>query len=70
MAPASSTKKAPPPKPAKPGHLTAVTYATAIYAFDAQQDGDLALRVGDRVEVVERTQDANGWWTGRMADGT
>ncbi|SCU95282.1 LADA_0G14708g1_1 [Lachancea dasiensis] len=35
----------------------------AIYAFQAQQDGDLNLRVGDKVEVLEKPSPE--WFKGR-----
>ena len=31
-----------------------------------QADGDLEFRVGDRIEVVERTESQEDWWTGRL----
>nr|XP_031863366.1 uncharacterized protein CI109_001241 [Kwoniella shandongensis]KAA5530438.1 hypothetical protein CI109_001241 [Kwoniella shandongensis] len=61
-------KKAPPPPPPlkpKPSY-NAVKYATAIFDFDAQADGDLSFRAGDRIEIVERTENADDWWTGRL----
>jgi amphiphysin len=51
---------APGPAPA------AVEYCTALYDYAPQAAGDLALRAGDRIEIVQRTADANGWWTGRL----
>ena len=38
----------------------------ALYDFEAQADGDLAFRTGDRIEVVERTGSTEDWWTGRL----
>jgi hypothetical protein len=38
----------------------------ALYDFAAQADGDLDFKVGDRIEVVERTGSAEDWWTGRL----
>jgi amphiphysin len=46
----------PPTKPA----------AVCLFDFDPQQAGDLKIRKGDRLEVLERTEDANGWWRGRL----
>ena len=51
-----------PPPPPTPRALMAV----ALYDFDAQQDGDLSFRAGEHIEVVERTVDANGWWSGKL----
>lgn len=66
----AATKKAPPPppplkpkpKPAEPEKQ----YVVAVYDFEAQADGDLDFRAGDRIEVVEKTDSAEDWWTGRL----
>ena len=41
-------------------------YVVALYDFAAQADGDLDFRAGDRIEVVERTESTEDWWTGRL----
>ncbi len=38
----------------------------AVYDFAAQADGDLEFRAGDRIEVVERTESMEDWWTGKL----
>lgn len=38
---------------------------TALYDYTAQAQGDLTFPAGAVIEIVERTADANGWWTGR-----
>jgi hypothetical protein len=43
-----------------------VNYVVALYDFSAQADGDLDFKVGDRIEVVERTDSSEDWWTGRL----
>jgi hypothetical protein len=43
-----------------------VKHVVALYDFAAQADGDLDFKVGDRIEVVERTDSAEDWWTGRV----
>ncbi|KAK9460965.1 uncharacterized protein V1516DRAFT_674605 [Lipomyces oligophaga] len=43
-----------------------VEYCTALYAYAAQADGDLTFNAGDRIEIVQRTADPNGWWTGKL----
>lgn len=59
----SSTKANPPAQgPRK-------VMAVALYDFVAQQAGDLGFRAGDKIEVVERTDDVNGWWRGRLNGG-
>ncbi|KIM84702.1 hypothetical protein PILCRDRAFT_818315 [Piloderma croceum F 1598] len=67
---AAATKRAPPPppplkpkpKPAEP----AVHYVVALYDFEAQADGDLSFKTGDRIEIVEKTGSAEDWWTGKL----
>lgn len=43
-----------------------VEYCTALYDYAPQATGDLAIKAGDRIEIIQRTADANGWWTGRV----
>ncbi|EKM60361.1 uncharacterized protein PHACADRAFT_246220 [Phanerochaete carnosa HHB-10118-sp] len=66
----TATKKAPPPPPPlKPKPKAAEPekqYVVALYDFEAQADGDLDFKTGDRIEVVERTGSAEDWWTGRL----
>lgn len=62
-------KKPPPPPPPmkpKPKMGPSVQYVVALYDFAAQADGDLSFRTGDRIEIVERTQSAEDWWTGKL----
>lgn len=59
-------KPPPPPPPIKPKPKPAVSYVVALYDFAAQADGDLSFRAGDKIEVVERTDSAEDWWTGRV----
>jgi len=63
----NSIKKAPPPPPlkAKPSYSQA-TYCTAIFDFEAQAEGDLSFNAGDRIEIIEKTDSADDWWTGRL----
>ncbi|KAI0271596.1 BAR-domain-containing protein [Gloeopeniophorella convolvens] len=64
---AAAAKRAPPPPPPpiKP-KPAAASYVVALYDFAAQADGDLDFKVGDRIEVVERTDSPEDWWTGRL----
>ncbi|ORZ20714.1 hypothetical protein BCR42DRAFT_435098 [Absidia repens] len=65
----TSRRRAPPPPPPKPKALTKkVDYAQALYDFEAQQEGDLPLRQGDKIEILEKTQDAVDWWKGRIGN--
>jgi amphiphysin len=66
---AAAAKRAPPPPPPlkpKPQAAPAVHYVVALYDFDAQADGDLSFKTGDRIEIVEKTESAEDWWTGRL----
>ncbi|KAL2115635.1 hypothetical protein VTJ04DRAFT_9890 [Mycothermus thermophilus] len=68
---AKKAKPPPPPKP-KPLRLAApkVETVTALYDFSAQAEGDLSFRAGDVIEVVQRTNNENEWWTGRLGGKT
>ncbi|SMN19650.1 similar to Saccharomyces cerevisiae YDR388W RVS167 Actin-associated protein with roles in endocytosis and exocytosis [Maudiozyma saulgeensis] len=46
--------------PAIPGAET----CTALYDYQAQAQGDLSFPAGAQITVVQRTADANEWWTG------
>lgn len=58
-------KKPPPPPPLKPKPKVE-QYVVALYDFDAQAEGDLAFRAGDHIQVVERTESSEDWWTGKL----
>ncbi|KAG0699734.1 hypothetical protein DFH29DRAFT_935598 [Suillus ampliporus] len=65
---AAATKRPPPPPPVKPKPKSepTVEYVTALYDFDAQADGDLSFKTGDRIEIVTKTESQEDWWTGRV----
>lgn len=58
---------------ASSNHATAVTtpklYAVVDYDFAAEQEGDLGLRTGQRIEILKKGPTADSWWEGRAADG-
>ncbi|KAF9359930.1 hypothetical protein BGX26_010975 [Mortierella sp. AD094] len=56
-------KGTPPPLPPK---KIGVKMVVALYDYDAQQEGDLSFRKDDRIELIERTADVNGWWSGSL----
>ena len=63
---AAHKKPAPPPPKPKPGRLShQAEIVTALYDYEAQQAGDLSFSAGDTIEIINRTQDQNEWWTGR-----
>lgn len=45
-------------------------YVVALYDYDALAEGDLSFRKDDKIELVNRTQDANDWWTGKLRGQT
>ena len=62
-----SIKKAPPPPPPlKPKPSFNAQYATAIFDYEAQAEGDLSFRAGDRIEIVEKSDNVDDWWTGKI----
>ncbi|CAG8714761.1 10087_t:CDS:2, partial [Cetraspora pellucida] len=60
------TPKVPPPPPPVSRKPKLVRYVVALYDYDATAEGDLSFRKDDKIEVVERTADANDWWTGKL----
>jgi amphiphysin len=66
---AAKSKVAPPPPKPKPGRLSGAPAAetvTALYDYEAQAEGDLSFSAGETIEVVQRTGNANEWWTGKV----
>ncbi|KIJ21433.1 hypothetical protein PAXINDRAFT_64064 [Paxillus involutus ATCC 200175] len=63
---AAATKRPPPPPPLKPKPKPepVVEYVTALYDFDAQAEGDLSFKTGDRIAIVTKTESQEDWWTG------
>ncbi|KAL6931676.1 hypothetical protein ACO0R3_003141 [Hanseniaspora guilliermondii] len=49
-----------------PPSYSASEYCTALYDYQAQQPGDLTIRQGDKIEVLDRATDPSGWWLGRL----
>jgi amphiphysin len=43
-----------------------INYVLALYDYDAQAEGDLSFKKDDKIELVNRTEDANDWWTGKL----
>lgn len=62
----AAKKKPPPPPPMKRLQSKPVEYATAIYAFDGQEQGDLSFNEGDRIVVIKKTQSTDDWWDGEL----
>ncbi|QSL64308.1 hypothetical protein MERGE_001608 [Pneumocystis wakefieldiae] len=62
----SNVKKIPPPLPSKPTASRGRQCAVALYDYEAQMKGDLSFKVGDRIEIIKRTENINDWWTGKL----
>ena len=62
---AAAQKKKPPPPPPK-RIASQRNWATALYDFDGQGDGDLVFREGDRIRIVEKTESVDDWWEGEL----
>lgn len=43
-----------------------VEYCVATYDYAGQAQGDLTFKIGDVIEIVQRTSDPNGWWKGKL----
>lgn len=41
-------------------------FVVAMYNFDGQEEGDLSFKVGDRIEVIKKTENKEDWWTGKI----
>jgi amphiphysin len=64
---AAKSKPAPPPPRAKPAHLSKpVERVTALYDYEAQAHGALGFSAGDVIEITQRTDNTNEWWSGKI----
>ncbi|CAH2351446.1 reduced viability upon starvation protein 167 [[Candida] railenensis] len=63
---AATPVSAPIPQPVVPAAPASTATCTALYDYNAQAQGDLTFTAGSVIEIVERTADVNGWWTGRL----
>ncbi|KOH01208.1 amphiphysin [Saccharomyces eubayanus] len=63
--PAYSNPLTPPVGGATAAAVPALETVTALYDYQAQAAGDLTFPAGAVIEIVQRTPDANEWWTGR-----
>ncbi|KAI9320780.1 hypothetical protein BX666DRAFT_2024395 [Dichotomocladium elegans] len=41
-------------------------FVRALYDYDAQTEGDLSFKKDDKIEVIQRTDDQDDWWTGKL----
>ena len=66
MAAAAKGKPAPPPPKPKPSQFRATETVTALYDYEAQAHDDLSFSAGDVIEITQRTENTNEWWTGKV----
>lgn len=55
-----------PPPPYRTAAAPGRVIAVALYDFEAVQDGDLGFTKGDVIEIIDKTNDVNAWWRGRL----
>jgi amphiphysin len=57
-------KKKPPPPPKR--FNSDLLYATALYSFEGQSQGDLSFNENDRIRVTKKTDSTDDWWEGEL----
>lgn len=55
----------PKPKPARLSNQPPAETCTALYDYEAQAEGDLSFTTGDVIEITQRTNNENEWWSGK-----
>lgn len=58
------------PSPALEKNQPPKQHVVALYDYEATAEGDLSFKRNDRIEVVEKTDNQNDWWTGRLNGAT
>ncbi|KAI9363996.1 hypothetical protein DFJ73DRAFT_480677 [Zopfochytrium polystomum] len=48
----------------------AAKYVVALYDYSSETEGDLSFHRDDKIELINKTEDANDWWTGRLRGTT
>lgn len=64
--PATTLASPPPSYGGAPTGSPPVETCTALYDYTAQAQGDLSFTAGAVIEIVQKTDDTNGWWTGKF----
>jgi len=54
------------PAPPTPQTIPSMETCTALYDYTAQAEGDLSFSAGSVIQIIQRTSDSNGWWTGSI----
>jgi len=55
----------PEPQPSHPGER-GVVHAVAQFDFKAVEDGDLSFKKGDVIAIIQKSDNTEDWWTGRI----
>ncbi|OSX60494.1 hypothetical protein POSPLADRAFT_1147923 [Postia placenta MAD-698-R-SB12] len=61
---AETAPSPPPPPPPRPHQEPEGDWAEVVYDYSSEDPGDLEIKEGERVLIVERTSD--DWWTGEL----
>lgn len=46
------------------------SFVTALYDFEAQTAEDISFKAGDRIQIVQKTDQVNDWWIGMIRGKT
>ncbi|GAA5804817.1 hypothetical protein HPULCUR_010325 [Helicostylum pulchrum] len=64
----SVLKKKRPPPPPPPSKGTKKEFVEALYDLEGSLQGDLSFSVGDRIEVLEKSDTSDDWWKGKIGN--
>ncbi|KAJ3149342.1 hypothetical protein HDU86_006977 [Geranomyces michiganensis] len=67
---ASSSSEISKPNPPPRDAPSSPSYAVALFDFESVEPGDLSFKRDDKIEILERTEDVNDWWQGRIGSRT
>ncbi|KAI8841701.1 hypothetical protein BC829DRAFT_364370 [Chytridium lagenaria] len=64
--PAYESSSPPKPVPPRPAPREKETYATALYDFTGEREGDLSFKRGEKIVITKKTDSVNDWWEGKV----
>ena len=62
--------KPPPPRPRTKPIVNNLKKCKAMWDYEAQDQGELSINVGDVIVILGGDSDPDGWWTGRLNGNT